>query len=120
MDAGRDNGVDLYIAGFEGIVRERLLAVRDLVREALPAASERISYKIPAYRLGKHDIVYFAGYQRHIGMYPMPAGDAAFQAALAPFASGKATARFPHNQPLPEALIASIIAHRVREATGTT
>jgi uncharacterized protein YdhG (YjbR/CyaY superfamily) len=107
--------VDVYIDGFDGITRARLIAVRELVLRALPEATERISYKIPAYVLGKYPIVSFAGYAKHIGLYPMPAGDDAFRAALAPYASGKSSARFPHDQPLPAALITRIVELRVRE-----
>ncbi len=107
--------IDAYIDGFEGITRERLTETRALIHQLLPDAVERISYAIPCYRVGKHSVVFFAGYKKHVGMYPMPEGDAAFKELLAGFHSGASTARFPHNKPLPVELICQIVRFRLAE-----
>lgn len=109
------NPIDTYIAEFEGITRERLTELRTLIQQLLPDAVERISYAIPCYRLGKHSVVFFAGYKKHIGMYPMPEGDTAFKELLAGYHSGASTARFPHNKPLPTDLIRQIVHFRLGE-----
>jgi uncharacterized protein YdhG (YjbR/CyaY superfamily) len=107
--------IEAYLAGFDGVARERLDAVRATIRAAAPDAAERISYKMPAFFLGKHAIVFVGGYQKHIGLYPVPAGDEAFRAEIAPYFSGASTIRFPHNRPLPTDLIAKLVAVRLRE-----
>ena len=63
-------------------------------------------------------LIHFAGWKRHIGMYPIPAGDEAFQRAVAPFATAKGTLRFPLGTPVPHDLIADVVRWRMREITG--
>ena len=107
--------IDEYIAGFPPHVRKILEEVRATVREAVPHAAETISYGIPAFTLNGHAVVHFAGYRKHIGVYPAPVDDPTMADALAPYASGKATAKFPLDQAIPYPLIARIAKFRVKE-----
>ncbi len=50
-------------------------------------------------------LVAFAGWKRHIGLYPAPTGDAGFEREMAPYRAAQATARFPLGQPVPYDLI---------------
>ena len=45
--------VDEYIESFDGPTKERLLEMRQIIRNQLPDAEERISYNIPAYFVDK-------------------------------------------------------------------
>lgn len=63
------------------------------------------------------NLVHFAAFKHHIGFYPTPNGMEAFKDALAPYASGKGSARFPLDQPIPYDLITRIVKFRVAEAT---
>ena len=110
--------VDAYVAGFAEPTRGVLAELRDLVRAAIPEATETMAYGIPTFDLhGKH-VVHVAGYARHVGLYPTPSGMEAFEAELAPYRSGKGTARFPLDAPLPTDLIRRIVAFRVGEVEG--
>ena len=60
-------------------------------------------------------LVYFAGYKNHTGFYATPTGHAAFKELLAVYKEGKGSVQFPHNQPLPLALISRIVKFRVKE-----
>lgn len=113
---GADPGVvDTYVAGFAEPTRAVLAELRDLVRAAIPGATETMAYGIPTFDLhGKH-VVHVAGYAGHVGLYPTPSGMEAFEAELAPYRSGKGTARFPLDAPLPTDLIRRIVAFRVEE-----
>ena len=107
--------VDAYVAGFPEPTRTVLGELRDLVRAAIPGATETMAYGIPTFDLhGKH-VVHVAGYARHVGLYPTPSGMEAFEVDLAPYRSGKGTARFPLDAPLPADLIRRIVAFRVAE-----
>src|SRR5690348_9575338 len=91
--------IDGYISTFPPHIQAILENVRQAIRKAAPEATETISYGIPAFDLhGKH-LVFFAGWKRHISMYPLPAGDAAFQRKIAPYKQVKSTIQLPVDQP---------------------
>lgn len=103
--------VDAYIAVFPDETQAALQRVRATIAAALPGAEEVISYKMPAFRLGRRVVIYFAGYKRHIGVYPVHLVLPDMAERLAPYLSGKATAKFPLNAPLPLDLIADLARH---------
>jgi uncharacterized protein YdhG (YjbR/CyaY superfamily) len=106
--------VDDYIAGFPPEVQDILRQIRDVIREAAPDATEAIKYRMPTFVL-EGNLVHFAAYKAHIGLYPTPSGIDAFAEELAPYAGGKGSVRFPLDQPIPFELIRRIILYRVQE-----
>ena len=111
--------IDEYIAGFPPDVQTVLAKVRSTLRRALPDADEGISYGIPTYRRPGGSIIYFAGWKKHISLYPVTARlAAAFKKELAPYElSGKGTVRCLLSEPVPVKLISAIAKYRAREAT---
>ena len=57
----------------------------------------------------------FAGFKAHIGLFPPTRGNAALEKAVARYAGPKGNLRFPYDEPLPLALIARIVRHKVRQ-----
>jgi len=111
--------VDEYIASKPEAVQRVLQRVRTIIRRALPAASEVISYQIPAYRLPAGIVVYFAGWKAHYSVYPATASVlAALGEDLAPYEISKGTIRFPLSEPVPVKLIERIAKLRAAEATA--
>jgi len=110
--------IDEYIAPFPPRTREVLDQMRAIIRSAAPDAVETISYRMPTFDLGGTHLVHFAGYERHIGFYPIPSGIEAFAAELAPYKRGKGSVQFPLGQPLPADLIRRIVEFRVAEVTS--
>ena len=108
--------VDEYIASFQGATRERLEVLRKLVQEAMPQAEERISYNVPAYFIGGQHVVYFAGFAKHISMYPGRTNSTAFNELAAQYAHGKSTVRFSNAEQLPVPIIKQFLATRLQEA----
>ncbi|HEU4557951.1 MAG TPA: DUF1801 domain-containing protein [Longimicrobium sp.] len=106
--------VDAYIAGFPDHVQEILQKIRTTVRNAAPEAEESISYQIPAFKLKGTPLVYFAAHKKHIGLYPVPVGNPELE-ELSEYASGKGTAQFPLNQPIPFDLIKKIVKFRAKD-----
>lgn len=106
--------VDNYIAAFPADVQPILRQIRAIIRAAAPEAEETIKYNMPAYVLDGF-LVSFAAYKKHIGLYPAPSGDEAFNARLAPYRAERSTVRLPLNQPIPYDLIAEIVSLRVAE-----
>jgi uncharacterized protein YdhG (YjbR/CyaY superfamily) len=106
--------IDAYIATFPPAVRARLRKVRAVVRRAAPEAEEGIGYGMPMLKL-HGALVYFAGFQRHISLFPPVRGDARLLEAIAPYANEKGNLRFPDDRPLPLALIARVTKRRLAE-----
>jgi len=107
--------IDDYIAEFPPATQQALEQVRALITAEAPDATETISYAIPTFDMDGQHLVHFAGYARHIGLYPMASGTAAFQEELKPYKSGKGSIQFPLNKPLPVELIRRIVAFRFDE-----
>lgn len=114
--AERFASVDAYVGSFPPEVREVLEGIRRTVHEAAPeGAGERISYGIAAVTLGGRDLVHFAGWKRHVSVYPVPEGDAVFRRDAEPYRSGRGTLRFPLDRPVPYGLVARLVRHLVAE-----
>lgn len=92
--------------------------MRKIVQENAPEAVESISYGMPAYKLNKKPLVYFGGYQNHIGFYATPSGHTKFKEKLSSYKQGKGSVQFPLNKPLPVDLIAKMVRFRVAENLG--
>lgn len=106
--------VDDYIAGFPAATQKLLKQLRTTIRKAAPQAEEVISYQMPAYNLyGK--LVYFAGYEKHIGFYPMPSAIENFKKELGDYKTSKGGVQFPLDETLPLALITKITIFRMKE-----
>ena len=101
-----------YVAALPPKTRRVVRQVLATIRKAAPGVEERISYQIPAFKLDAGYLIYVAAFDRHIGVYPAPAGDAAFNAAVKPYRSGKATLRFALDEPVPLALITAAVKFR--------
>ena len=108
--------VDEYIASFPTAVQSRLKKVRSIIRKEAGDAVEMISYGMPAYKLSGKPLVYFAGYDHHIGFYATPTGHSEFTKELSQYKQGKGSVQFPLDEPLPVDLIQRIVEFRVKES----
>ncbi len=106
--------IDEYIAACPPQSREPLQTVREVIKRIAPDATEKISYQIAAFELNGRSLVYFAGWKKHISLYPLPAGDEAFYEEIAPYMDGKGTLKFPLDEPLPIKLIERVIKLHVK------
>ena len=104
--------IDEYIADFPKDVQKLLQQLRSTIKKAAPKAEEKIAYGIPTFTLNGN-LVHFGDYKTHIGFYPTPSGLEAFEKVLAPYVTGKGTAQFPLDKPLPLDLITQIVNFRV-------
>ncbi len=106
--------VEQYCKSFPTEVKRRLLALRKLVRELAPDATEKISYRMPGYFLHGR-LVYFAAHKSHIGLYPMASGIEKMASQLKGYKHAMGSVQFPNDQHFPLPLIRQIIEFRVRE-----
>lgn len=112
-----DTKVDDYINGFDGDSRARLETLRALVRDLAPESDESIAYGMPAYKLNKKPLIYFAAFPHHIGLYATPNTHEAFKKEFAPYKQGKGSVQFPHSEPLPIDLIQRVVEYRIANNT---
>lgn len=94
-----------YIASYPADVQPVLERIRAAILAAIPDAGETISYHIPTFTLDGHALLYFAGWKRHVSIYPVPAGDAEFGRLTEPYLAAKSTLKFPLSKPIPYDLI---------------
>lgn len=104
--------IDEYIEAFPGNVQKILQKIRKTIQKAAPNAEEAITYAIPTFRLNGN-LIYFAGYENHVSVYPRPRGVKEFEKEVAQYEGGKGTLRFPLDQPVPFDLIARLTMYRV-------
>ena len=112
--------IDEYITAFPKEVQKLLEEVRSTIKEAAPAAEEKISYGIPAFTLQGYMLIYFAGFKKHMSLYPAPRGNEAFKKELANYKGGKGTVQFPLDKPIPFGLITRIVKFKVKENAEKT
>lgn len=106
--------IDDYIAGFPDEIQAILKQLRSIIYQAAPEAGEKIGYGIPTFTL-HGNLVHFAAYKNHIGLYPGPRTIEKFSAELADYETSKGTIRFPLDAPMPLELIERIVKDRVKE-----
>ena len=102
--------VDAYIAAFEPAIAERLQQVRAAILAEVPQPEERMRYGIAAVMLGGRYALHFAGWRKHIGLYPVPPLPEELESEIAPLRSGKDTVNLKHRDPLPVELVGRVAA----------
>ena len=115
MKSAPDQTVDDYIRRFPANVQRILSSLRRAIRQVVPAAEESISYRIPTYKLGKRPIVYFAGYEHHVSLYPASERSVTPLPRLNPYRSGRGTLKFPLETPVPLGVVKQFVRLRVNE-----
>ena len=99
--------IDEYIADFPRDVQPLLEKVRAAIRKAAPKAEEAIKYQMPTYVL-EGNLIHFAGYAHHIGLYPGSRPIKEFKEELSRYETSKGTVRLPLDKPIPVGLITKI------------
>ena len=114
MQTKTPKDIDEYIAGFPKDIQKILSRIRSTIKKAAPKAEEAISYQIPTFRLNGN-LIHFAAYKNHIGLYPAPRAVEKFKKELERYGSSKATIKFPLDEPVPYDLITKIVEFRVKQ-----
>src|ERR1700730_7241048 len=106
--------IDDYISKFPAAPQALLQKVRETIRHAAPEAKKPITYMIPAFK--QHGIlVYFAAWEKHIGMSPPISGNKTLEKAVARYAGPKGNLQFPIDEPIPYGLIERLVNLRVKQ-----
>jgi len=106
--------IDEYIASFPKEAQKILEAIRATIKAAAPEAEEKISYQMPTFFLNGN-LIHFAAFKNHIGIYPTPSGTQAFKDEISRYQGAKGSIRLPIDEPMPLELISRIVKFRVAE-----
>lgn len=99
--------IDEYIADCPRDLQPLLEKVRATIRKAAPNAAEKISYQMPTF-VQEGNLIHFAGYDHHIGLYPGSRPIEQFKDELSKYETSKGTVRLPLDKPIPVGLITRI------------
>ncbi len=106
------NGIDEYINTLPALSQDKISSLRALVHKLFPQAAEAIKYGVPTYILQNKNLVHFAAFKKHIGIYPGPEIIKSFSQELINYPTSKGAIQFALENPLPLPLIKKIIKQR--------
>ena len=86
----------------------------------MPEPTEKIRYGMPAVMLGGRYALHYAGWKKHIGLYPVPTLPEPLEAEIAPYRAEKDSVVFPHTKPVPYELIGRVTRCDRRAARGSS
>ena len=107
--------IDEYIAACPPDSQPYLREIRKLIHALAPDAKEKISYQIGCFELNGRNLIHFAGWKKHVSLYPVPAGSEAFVRQIEPYANDKGTLKFSLDEPLPLKIIEKVIKLHISE-----
>jgi len=108
------NPIEAYIATVPTENQPALKALRTTILAVLPDAEEQLKYQMPTF-YWHENVIHFALFKHHIGIYPTPSGVTAFAAELTAYKTSKGAIQLPLDAPLPLDLVRRITAFRKQE-----
>ena len=111
----KPNSIQEYFPWFAPEIQVKLQQMREILRQAVPEATEVISYHMPAFKTTEV-LVYYAAAKSHLGYYPTSSGVTNFKEELAGYVTSKGAIQFPYDEDLPVQLIGEIAQFRAQEA----
>lgn len=100
-----------HIAQFPEHIQVQLSALHAFILDEVPGLTQKIAYGIPTFQLNGKNFIHFAGYSKHIGLYPGAKGIAAFSAEFEKrnYKFSKGAVQFPVKEALPLDLVQDIL-----------
>ena len=93
--------IPTYIKEFSSDLKSRLEKVYLIIKSQIPEATETFAYQMPTFKK-KKNLIHFAGYQHHIGIYPGPKGIVYIKSIMPNAITSKGTWKLMHTDPIPE------------------
>jgi len=106
--------IETYIQAAPKALQPQLATLRTTILSVLPDAEECIKYAMPTF-YWHENVIHFAWFKTHLGLYPTPSGVTAFQAELTAYQTSKGAIQLPLDQPVPLALVRRITEFRRQE-----
>ncbi len=111
--------IDEYLGTLDEPKREALAQLRDTIAAIVPDAEQCISYGMPAFKLHGKTIAGFAAFKNHLSYLPH-SGSVIRRLVRETegYTKTKGSLHFPVDEPLPEALVKTLLDTRMEEAFG--
>jgi uncharacterized protein YdhG (YjbR/CyaY superfamily) len=107
--------INEYVSTLPENAQKAMREIIAAIKNNVPDAEEHISYNMPAFKVNGEYFIHFSAWKNHIGMYPIPAGNEAFQKQIEQYRSAKSSLNFPLDKPMPIQLIKKVIKFRIAE-----
>lgn len=107
--------IDEYINTYPKDIQEKLLLIRRMANDLIPNGIEAIKYGMPTIRVNNKNLIHFAAFKNHIGLYPTPSAILEFKKDLSVYKTSKGAIQFPSDNDLPIKLIEKIIKFRASQ-----
>jgi uncharacterized protein YdhG (YjbR/CyaY superfamily) len=114
MSKTKPTTITEYINSAPKEAQKNLRELYAILKKAAPGATEGIKWGSPMFE-EKRILFAFAAFKSHLNFMPTPSAMEPFKNELSEYKTGKGSIQFPHNLPLPNALIRKIAAFRVKE-----
>ncbi len=112
----KPTSVQEYLSWQDDRQRAALDRLREVIRAAVPQATEGISYSMPAFKLDGKGVVCYAAFKDHYSMFPMSSRAIADHAdELGARVTGKGTIQFSYDERLPVGLVKKVVKTRLAE-----
>jgi uncharacterized protein YdhG (YjbR/CyaY superfamily) len=113
--------IDEYLATLPELQRDTLAVLRDSLRELLPTAEEKISYRMPCFAVQGKAVAGFDGFRDHCSYFPHSGSVIEQVTGIPAWADVDAgTLRFPIGKRLPKALLRRLIRVRLDQISDVT
>lgn len=107
------NEIADYIQLFPEDIQNRLSQLRLLIHQQCEC-TEKIYYNMPGFFYKNKALISFAGYKKHIGLYPGLEVCKSLKEVLKTYKSEREAIQLPHTQELPINLINQVIKLRIQ------
>jgi uncharacterized protein YdhG (YjbR/CyaY superfamily) len=107
--------IDEYISGFSGKVKDELIKIKNFIKKLAPDATEAMTYGVPTYKLNGKNLIHFAAFKHHFGIYPTPTAIKHFANELKDLETSMGTIKFNFDQKISYALIEKIVKFKINE-----
>lgn len=100
--------IDAYLSSFADVQRRKGEELRAIIKHVAPEAMETINYNMPTFRYNGN-LIHFALFKKHIGIYPGSEAVAAFEDQLSAYKHGKGSIQIPLEKSIPKDLITLLV-----------
>jgi uncharacterized protein YdhG (YjbR/CyaY superfamily) len=108
--------IDSYLAGLDEPERRALQELRRQILVVAPSAEECISYGMPAFTVQGKPVAGFAAFKNHLSYLPHSGAVlSSVDADISGYECTKGSLHFAVDQPLPQRIVAALVAARLKE-----